>query len=200
MRYLKECHNYLSLKMKYKIKVEQEFPALGRKKVDEDGFEHMVETVENDAVHETVNQEQKAEAKDNILKVNPGDFEYDEVNDTILPKNIKAFDQMIEEHPSVNTLRRDDKRDSKVANLKQKIFDTLKVEEKKKRDLSCESVRSDCSGWGHGGGTSDRDISPISRGETRPRSEGDDEEISKPQKSRRQSRAVLRPPKIVLSQ
>ena len=107
---------------------------------------------------------------------------------------------MIEEHPSVNTLRRDDKRDSKVANLKQKIFDTLKVEEKKKRDLSCESVRSDCSGWGHGGGTSDRDISPISRGETRPRSEGDDEEISKPQKSRRQSRAVLRPPKIVLSQ
>ena len=105
---------------------------------------------------------------------------------------------MIEEHPSVHTLKRDNKRDGKVANLKKKILDTLKVEEKKKRDLSCDSIRSDCSGWGLGGAGSDRERSPGSRGETRQRSE-DEEPESQVKKSMRKSRTILKPPKIVLS-
>ena len=151
--------------------------------------------IEHDDV--IVTKDLQTEAGNNVLKVNPSDFDYDEVNDTILPKNVQDFDKLIEEHPSVNTLKRDDKRESKVSNLKKKILDTLKVEEKKRRDLSCESVKSGCSGWGQGGEGSDRELSP-SRGATRPRS--DDEEDSKPLKSRRQSRPVLKPPKIVLSQ
>ena len=84
----------------------------------------------------------------NILKVNPADFDYDVDNDTMKPRNVEEFDNMVEKHPTVDKLKRDDKRESKVANLKKKILDTLKVEEKKKRDLSCDSVKSDCSGWG----------------------------------------------------
>ena len=65
----------------------------------------------------------------------------------------------------MNTLKRDNKRDQRVASLKEKVLNTLKVSEKKKRDLSCESVRSGCSGWGPGGTSSDRDLSSDSRGE-----------------------------------
>ena len=68
------------------------------------------------------------------------------------PRNVAAFDQMVEKHPSVDKLKRDSKHEGKVDNLKKKILDTLKVEEKKKSDLSVESVRSDCSGWGNDGG------------------------------------------------
>ena len=135
--------------------------------------------------------------EDSILNVNPGDFDYDEASDTVTPRNAKDFDNLIEEHPSVNTLKRDEKRDGKVANLKKKILDTLKVEERKNRDLSCDSVKSDCSGWGLGGDNSDREKSPSIRGETRPRSE-DEENGSKPNKSIRKSRPVLKAPKIVL--
>ena len=42
MQYLKTSHNYLSLKMKFKQRMEQEFPALGQRKVEDDGFGHMV--------------------------------------------------------------------------------------------------------------------------------------------------------------
>ena len=63
--------------------------------------------------------------KENILKIDPNDFEYDAENDTINAKDLATFEKMIEEHPSVHTLRRDTKRDKKIANLKQKIFDTL---------------------------------------------------------------------------
>ena len=134
----------------------------------------------------------------NILQVDPNDFDYDVASDTLKPRNLEAFEQMIEEHPSVHTLKRDDKREGKVANLKKKILDTLKVEERKKRDLSCDSVKSDCSGWGLGGAGSDRDKSPGSRGETRHRSE-DEEMESQVKKSMRKSRKILKPPKIVLS-
>jgi hypothetical protein len=120
--------------------------------VEDDGFSHMVEilvpevdnkvmVVDDSKVDPTV------EDNTNILKVNPADFDYDVDNDTMKPRNVEEFDNMVEKHPTVDKLKGDDKRESKVANLKKKILDTLKVEEKKKRDLSCESVKSDCSGW-----------------------------------------------------
>ena len=105
---------------------------------------------------------------------------------------------MIEEHPSLNTLKRDDKREGKVANLKKKILDSLKVEERKRRDLCYESVKSDCSGWGQVGAVSDRERSPGNRGEIRQRSD-DEENATKPNKSSRKSREILKPPKIVFS-
>ena len=43
MLYLKTSHHYSSLKMKYKQKLEQDFPALGQRKVEDDGFGHMIE-------------------------------------------------------------------------------------------------------------------------------------------------------------
>ena len=188
MRYLKETHNYLSLKMKYKMVMEKEFPALGRKKVEEDGFEHMVETADNDVENVEKNLAE-SEAEVPILNVDPGDFIYDEISDSVSPKNTTEFDKMIEEHSSVNTLKRDDKREGKVANLKKKILDSLKVEERKRRDLSCESISSDCSGWGQGEAISDRDRSPGNRGEVRLRSD-DEDNSTKPSKSSRKSRTV----------
>ena len=139
--------------------------------------------------------------EENVLKVNPDDFDYDEKNDIMKPRNPAAFDQMVEKHPSVDKLKRDNKREGKVANLKKKILDTLKVEEKKKRDLSVESVRSGCSDWGNdrAGCVNDREKSPASRGSTRARSD-DEESAGKPKKSFRPSRSILKPPKIVLSQ
>ena len=94
--------------------------------------------------------------EENVLKVNPDDFDYDEKNDIMKPRNAFAY---VEKHPSVDKLKRDNKREGKVANLKKKILDTLKVEEKKKRDLSVESVRSGCSDWGNdgAGSVSDRE-------------------------------------------
>ena len=54
--------------------------------------------------------------------MNPDDFVYDEKSDTIVPKNVAAFDTLVEQHSSVNKL----KRDEKVAKLKGKVLDTLK--------------------------------------------------------------------------
>ena len=77
MRYLKETHNYVSLKMKHKIKLEQEFPALGRRKFEDDGFSHMVEVVDTEEENKepmvvcskTDLTDQKTEETENILKV-----------------------------------------------------------------------------------------------------------------------------------
>ena len=194
--------------MKYKLRLEQDFPALGRKKCEDDGFGHMIEEVESEidskdvdreeAKKDTVDLADKKE-EDNILKVNPEDFDYDEVNDIVKPRSAKAFDDLVEKHPSVDKLKRDNKRDMKVAELKKKILDTLRVEEKKKRDLSCESVRSGCSSWGNGGAGSERDRSSDSRGEIRMRSD-DENPGPKPKKSQRKTRSLLKPPKIVISQ
>ena len=85
------------------------------------------------------------------------------------------------------------KHDGKVANLKKKVLNTLKVEEQRKRDLSCESIKSNCSGWGDDP-NSDSEV----RGETRNRSD-DDESEPDPKKQLRQSRKLLKPPKIVLT-
>jgi hypothetical protein len=112
---------------------------------------------------------QNMQAAEDILKVNPEDFVYDADDDIMKPKDLEAFDQMVEKHPTVDKLKRDNKREGKVPNLKKKFLDTLKVEERKKRDLSCDSVKSDCSGWGQGGVGSDREKSPGNRGETRHR-------------------------------
>ena len=87
----------------------------------------------------------------------------------------------------------------KVEKLKEKVLNTLKVSEKKKRDLSCESVRSGCSGWGPGGSSSERDLSTDSRGEIRQRSEDEEFKEDQPSKSLRRSRSLLQPPKIVIS-
>ena len=161
----------------------------------------MVEPVESELEDKEVvesNMVAATNSEDNILQVDPNDFEYDVTSDTMVPLNLEAFEKMIEEHPSVHTLKRDDKRDGKVANLKKKILNTLKVNERKTRDLSCESVKSDCSGWGHGGSASDREKSPDIRGATRPRSDDEDNE-PEAKKSQRISRTILRPPKIVIS-
>ena len=55
-----------------------------------------------------------------MLKVSPDDFDYDEKNDIMKPRN--AFDLMVEKHPSVDKLKRDNKREGKVANLKKKFW------------------------------------------------------------------------------
>ena len=238
MRYLKESHNYMSLKMRYKLKKEEDFPALGQNRMAIDGFNHMVEVAETEqsvikekktgdgdeeentfyagcptnvnpddfeyeedveVEHSKVKEKVTGDEHRNILNVNPDDFEYDLQNDTVNAKNLEAFDKMIEEHPSVHTLKRDSKREKKIENLKKKIFDTLKVNERKKRDLSCDSVRSDCSGWDQGGTSDGEKRSDSSnRGATRPRSDDDEKEPDR-KKSMRNSRTVLKPPKIVIS-
>ena len=130
MKYLKVAHNYTSLKMKYKQKQEKEFPTLGKKKTEIDGFVHMVEE-EEPFDDESTNSDDKQEEL-NILKVNPDDFIYDDKNDTIVPKSLDDFDNLVEKHPSVNKLKRDNKREEKVAKLKGKVLDTLKVRERRK--------------------------------------------------------------------
>ena len=189
--------------MKYKTKLEQEFPALGKKQVEEDGFGHMVED-ELEVDDKVPESEEKnidpttQTDQDNILKVNPEDFDYDETNDIMKPRNLEAFNQMVEKHPSVDKLKRDQKREEKVTNLKKKILATLKVKNRRERDLSCDSVRSGCSGWGLGGASSDREQSS-ERGETRHRSD-DDENEPESKKIVKRSKSLLQPPKIVLSQ
>ena len=129
--------------------------------------------------------------------MNPNDFAYDEVNDIMKPRNVDAFNQMIEKHPLVDKLKRDKKREEKVTNLKKKVIATLKVKERRERDLSCDSVRSGCSGWGQGEASSDREKSS-ERGETRHRSD-DDDNGPLPKKTLKKSKPLLQPPKIVLS-
>ena len=199
MKYLKHSHNYTSLKMKYKMKLEQEFPALTKKAVEDDGFGHMVEEETNDQVEATavrVKENEESPGPGDILEINPEEFEYDLKSDTIKPRDKKAFDNLIEHHPTVNTLKRGENRDKKVAGLKAKVLDTLKVNERKKRNLSCDSVKSGCSGWESDSNHRDRSLS---RGKIRQRS--DDEtphnEVKKPN---RENKHVTLPPKIVLSQ
>ena len=111
MRYLKESHNYISLKMKYRDKLEQEFPALGKKNLEDDGFSHMTEDLEDK------DNELEENFVENSLTVNPDDFEYDEDTDLLKPKDQVAFDELLDKHPSVNKLKRDNKREQKIANL-----------------------------------------------------------------------------------
>ena len=203
MKYLKCSHNYLSLKMKFKLKKEQEFPALSRRNVEDDGFGHMVEeeadNLEDDDSIKTDDLEVKRDSlplPGNILKVDPGDFEYDLKSDTVKPKNKKAFDNLVEQHPTVHTLRRGDNRDKKVAGLKAKVLDTLKVAERRKRALSCESLKSECSGWGVDDCSRERSGS---RGQVRPRSEDEHSDLGS-KKHTSQTKPILQPPKIVLSQ
>ena len=122
MRYLKEAHSYISLKMKYKNKMEQEFPALGRKKPEDDGFSHMTEELEL----EESDLGNVIQTEENILKVDPDDFENDEAKDVIKPKDQAAFDSLLDKHPSVYKLKRDNKRDQKISNLKEKVLHTLR--------------------------------------------------------------------------
>ena len=210
MKYLKGSHNYMSMKMKYKLKQEQEFPALSKKNVEDDGFGHMVEE-DTDDLEESTGEQLKKENEDAsskvdtqetaepALKIDPTDFDYDETNNTIKPKNKKAFESLIEHHPTVDKLRRGDKRDKKVAGLKAKVLDTLKVAERRKRNLSCDSVRSDCSGWGDEN-FRERELSTdSSQGRVRKRSEDDFADLE-PKKSNRQTKPILLPPKIILSQ
>ena len=181
--------------MKYKQKQEMEFPTLSKKKTVVDSFGHMVEEEDSldDGLDPIVPENKNDEAT--FLKVDPDDFVYDAKNDTIVPKNVDAFENLVEHHPSLNKLKRDNKRDEKDAKLKGKVLDTVKVVERKKRNLSCDSVKSWTSDWGS---TSDREKSS-ERGSTRPRSEDSDPEHHKPNKTLRKSRAVLLPPKIIVS-
>ena len=151
----------------------------------------MEESTEDQANRCDVDSE---EIDEPVLKVNPADFDYDETSDTVKPKDTNAFDTLIEHHPTVHKLKRGDKRDKKVAGLKAKVLDTLKVAEKKKRHLSCDSVKSDCSGWGE----NDYKERNPSRGRVRQRSEESKDQESK--KSKSLKKTVLLPPKIILSQ
>ena len=130
------------------------------------------------------------------MKVDPGDFEYYLKSDIVKPKNKKAFDNLVEQHPTVHTLRRGDNRDKKVAGLKAKVLDTLKVAERRKRALSCESLKSECSGWGVDDCSCERSGS---RGQVRPRSEDEHSDLGS-KKNTSQTKPILQPPKIVLSQ
>ena len=134
-------------------------------------------------------------SSENILKVDPSDFVYDEVTDTIKPVDVKAFEVLVENHPSVHKLKRGDKRDDKIAGLKTKVLDTLKVKERRNRDLSCDSIKSDCSGWSM---SSNRDKSTDSRGSVRCGSEEDLtlHAAKKPHKSRS---PTIKPPTILVS-
>ena len=202
MKYLKISHNYLSLKMQFKQKQELDFPALGKKITEDDGFGHMVEEecLELDEVAAPIDQGDLL--KGNILEVNPEDFEYDDVQDKMVPKDKEAFEKLVEMHPTVNKLKRDTNRDQKVSNLKEKVLATLKVNERRKRDWSCESVKSGCSGWGSGAAGNERSNSTDSRGRVRERSDDSDEESHQPKsdKQPRKSRSLLKPPKIILTQ
>ena len=203
MKYLKCSHNYLSLKMRFKLKQEQDFPALSRKerKVEDDGFGHMVE--EDAEIEETeipkedlTVSDQNSEASGIVLKVNPTDFDYDQSTDTVKPKDTKAFDTLVEQHPTVHTLRRGDDRDKKVAGLKAKVLDTLKVAERRKRDISSDSLKSECSGWDVDDNFRDRSTS---RGRVRPRSEDEYSELDAKKLQGQQKKPTSKPPKILLS-
>ena len=194
MKYLKTSHDYLSLKMKYKQKKDQDVPALGQRKIEDDGFGHMVAEDIEDPDGENKNKDgTKEDLPEDVLNVDPANFTYDENTDTVKPVDEKAFEELVEQHPSVHKLKRDDKREEKIAGLKTKVLQTLKVKERKHTDLSCDSIKIDCSGWG-GNEHSD------SRGEVRPRPpSGDEENLESAKKSHRQTRPLLRPPKILIS-
>ena len=131
--------------------------------------------------------------QEDILNIDPSDFIYDENTDTVKPVDVKAFEELVEQHPSVHKLKRDDKCDEKIAGLKTKVLQTLKVKERRHRDLSSDSVKSDCSGWGG-------DDNLENRGEVRPRPISDDEDILQiAKKTIKQTRPILRPPKILIS-
>ena len=107
--------------MKFKQKQEQEFPVLTKKKVEDDGFGHMVEEeTETEELEATKDLNQTGGGAGNVLKINPIDFDYDQSTDTVKPKNEKAFDNLVEQHPTVHTLERGDNRDKKIAGLKLK--------------------------------------------------------------------------------
>ena len=198
MEYLQYSQNYLSLKMKHKLKLEKEFPALGQKKSDT-GFSHMVEEYEDNVEQSAENEDKDLLAVDlheNVLNVNPADFEYDEPTDTVKPKNVKSFDDLVELHPTIHKLKRGENHDKRIANLKTKVLQTLKVVERRKRDLSCESVKSSCSFWDMDERSRDR---ADSRGSIRNRSESE-EDMPKAKKTQHQSRPRLKPPKIILTQ
>ena len=184
------------------MKQELDFPALGKKLTEDDGFGHMVEEecLELDEVAAPLDQGDLL--KGNILEVNPEDFEYDAEQDEMVPKDKEAFEKLVEMHPTVNKLKRDTNRDQKVSNLKEKVLATLKVNERRKRDWSCESVKSGCSGWGSGAVVNERSNSTDSRGRVRERSDDSDEESQQPKSDKlpRKSRSVLKPPKIILTQ
>ena len=76
--------------MKYKLKQEQEFPALSKSKrnVEDDGFGHMVEDEIIDAEDAELDKAEVSSAKENspetpVLKVDPAEFEYDQNSDTV---------------------------------------------------------------------------------------------------------------------
>ena len=100
MKSLKTSHEYLSLKMKYKQKKDQDFPALGQRKVEDDGFGHMIEEDVEDPDQDKVNGNSKGEtAKDlqeDILKIDPSDLIYDENTDTVKPVDVKAFEELVD--------------------------------------------------------------------------------------------------------
>ena len=135
------------------------------------------------------------------LEVNPADFVYDEKTDTVSPKNQKNFDDLVQLHPTVHKLKRGDTRDKKVENLKTKVLQTLKVVERRRRDLSCESVKSSCSLWDQDEQSKTRDLSTESRGSVRQRSSDSEEDLPKSKKAQHQSRSrrCLQPPKILLT-
>ena len=110
----------------------------------------------------------------------------------VKPKNLKSFDDLVELHPTVHKLKRGASRDERIKNLKTKVLQTLKVKERRHRELSGESVKSNCS-------TRDRAGSTDSRGSVRARF-GSEEDLPDPTKAQHQSRSRIKLPKILLTQ
>jgi hypothetical protein len=80
---------------------------LTKKKVEDDGFGHMVEEDIEDKeaevqIEEIPSKLDQQESKEPVLQVNPADFDYDETCNIIKPKYTVAFDTLIENHPSVH--------------------------------------------------------------------------------------------------
>ena len=70
--------------------------------------------------------------------------------------------------------------------------------ERRKRDLSCDSMKSSSSDWGVDETSRNRDLSTGSRGSTRARSDSEDD-TNHPNKAARHSRSLLKPPKILIT-
>ena len=146
------------------------------KKGSDSVFSHMVEG-EDDQVelhvtdHPSNQDTPVSDSIENILKVNPADFEYDEITDTVKLK-----------------LKRGAICDEKIVHLKSKVLQTLKLVERRKRDLSCESVKSTSSNWDVDDTSRARDSSTVSRGCVRNRSESEDD-LPDEKKTQHQSRS-----------
>ena len=167
MKHLKLQHNYMSMKMKFH---EQEFPSLspqlGGNGQVRDGFGHILEaekeeeeptitdsgedrkesesSVKNDRIAEL--EAQLEETKARLDKANKDKksfdipmqmFDYDEVKDSVIVMDETVFDRFVDEKCRARV-----NRDKRKTDMKNKMLDQVRTIERKKRDLSTDSLIS----------------------------------------------------------